>query len=384
MNIWFNGKSSADFGIVVEEVPDAIFPERRGETVDVPGRHGVVEVPDDTFRSYTHPYKVHFKEPEPGQVRRRAREIAQWLLGSSGFCRLEDDYEPDHFRLARFSGPLNIEILLRRFGSCTLQFECQPQRYLKSGEREIIIGTSIASTPETIFNPTEFSSTPLIRCELTYNSDPVTVALERNETLTSGETAEYNYMYLSGLIYGGLMAQKLRTYTTKPVNVAGNYKAYVHGAAYAVFDSNGELLDYAGSQGLAKSGEEDFEVILPSAATTMVLQASELQTPPALKLLKCYYTSRVSSNIARVVIGGTTVRLDFGARRTIYLDAETQNAYWADGDDANDAVRVTSADRFSEFPRLPSGEIDVSELSSDTDYIKAGLRVFITPRWWEL
>lgn len=382
MNFYFNGTSAADFGVVVEEVPEEIFGERRGDMEEVPGRHGAVEVPDDTLRPYTQPFQIHFPEGERGQVRRRARQLAAWLLGSKGFCRLETDYEPDHFRLAKFSGPLNVAVLLRRWGSCTLDFFCQPQRFLKTGEDELHFAGREAAY--TLLNPTGMEAQPLIRAVLAANHDPVQRALARSYTLTSGETSKFNYLYSTG-VYGGAAAESARAYTTLPVGVSGAYKVLARCCAMAFFSAGGQVIDFYKGSGRVKATIcvelEDMEVEVPEGASYVILQSSELAGEPELWTLEA---PGVTDARVDFMFGTCRARVKFGDRRTVYLDCATQNAYYPDGKDANHAVQITRPDGTLQFPTLGEGETTISN-DDPAAYTSPAVYadLYVTPRWWD-
>lgn len=156
----FNGKSSLDYGLTIENLPDAAFPERRGEAYDIDGRNGTRFREDGTFENYEQTYDVFIRdEATKRNVYEISGDIAKWLIGSSGYCRLEDTYFPESFRLARFAGSVNFSAVLRRYGRATLVFNCQPERYLKSGEDAIEIDLTSGST---IGNPTGFTALPKI------------------------------------------------------------------------------------------------------------------------------------------------------------------------------------------------------------------------------
>lgn len=157
--ILFNGRSCKDFCMTVESRPPAVFPVRRGEVYEIEGSNGSHVQEEDTFSNYVQPYKVWLGgRSAPLDARTLSRGIAAWLLGSSDYCRLEDSYEPERFRLARFAGPLNVEQLLQNFGRCTLEFDVRPERYLKDGENAV---TSNGQGFR-IVNPTGFKALPII------------------------------------------------------------------------------------------------------------------------------------------------------------------------------------------------------------------------------
>lgn len=127
--------------MIVEKLPVLRRPRRKGSVVSVPGSNGSIAMETGGFETYVQPYEVAVTNLQNG-VAVSARNIADWLLNSSGFLRLEDSFEPDVFRLARFSGPFDIEPVMDQDGKATIEFEVQPQRYLKIGENRIRISRS--------------------------------------------------------------------------------------------------------------------------------------------------------------------------------------------------------------------------------------------------
>ena len=144
--IRFNGISSADFGCTIERRPNHTRGSRRGELIEVPGRNGAAVLEDGSFATYKQEYVMAFKEGDTMPPYKRAAQVAEWLLGSRGFCRLEDDFEPNVYRMARYAGALNIEQVADEYGRVVLEFECQPQRYLKSGEVETRVESNVSGT----------------------------------------------------------------------------------------------------------------------------------------------------------------------------------------------------------------------------------------------
>ena len=167
--IVFNGQSSTKFGLTIEELPDSNHPERRAAPYQIEGRNGSFVHEDGVFGNYEQGYAFNTRNITTGRnTYQTARDIASWLLSSSGYCRLEDTYEPEYYRLARFAGPFNVENILRRYGRGTLSFDCRPERYLKSGEKAITLFENVDLSTSIIqhafiMNPCAFSAKPLIR-----------------------------------------------------------------------------------------------------------------------------------------------------------------------------------------------------------------------------
>lgn len=175
--IWWHGVSSDDVNVIVQRYPDVNIPARKYEKISVPGRNGDVLIPEDAYENVSQRYEIYISA-EKEKLPRVARCVASWLC-VKGYQRLEDSYFLDSYRLAHFSGSLEIENILNRFGRATIEFDCKPQRFLHDGE--IVLSYSEAGT---IYNPTRFPSAPLIK-----------VTGSGNGTVTIGDTT----LSLSGI-----------------------------------------------------------------------------------------------------------------------------------------------------------------------------------------
>lgn len=151
----FDGRATREFGMAVESRPDQNAPKRRRNAVPIPGKNGDVHFDEDAYDNLPVSYNVWFRGdlPTPEQ----AHAVKGWLMGGKGYRRLEDKYDPNHFRLASFAGPLNIKDILGRYGRCKITFDCDPRCFLKSGEIPIDLENG-----DFLYNPTAFTATPLI------------------------------------------------------------------------------------------------------------------------------------------------------------------------------------------------------------------------------
>ena len=151
----YKGKCSKDFGLYISGSGTFNAPERDVELVEIPGKNGALVLDNGRFKNIAVTY--------PAFIRHKFRELShvarEWLLSGSGYARLQDSYNPDYFRMARFGGALDFETrVLNRSGECSLTFDCKPQRFLAAGEYVIPTTEKMA-----LFNPTPFPALPLIR-----------------------------------------------------------------------------------------------------------------------------------------------------------------------------------------------------------------------------
>lgn len=188
--IWFNGKSGDDFGLIVEKYPEVIFPMRKNEKIAVPGRNGDLLIQQDAFENVSQRYDIYISAEQP-RLTTVIHKIAEWLC-VKGYKRLEDSYFLETFRLAAFHGGIEIENILNRFGRATIEFDCKPQRFYKSGDFFLDM-----TSGQTLLNPSPFTAKPIL---ITSGSGAATITINNNTlTLTdcNGMTIDCDNMQIS-------------------------------------------------------------------------------------------------------------------------------------------------------------------------------------------
>ena len=162
----FNGYRSDEFGICISGHGTYNAPNRKCETINVPGRNGSLKIDGGAFENVQVTYECAIVR----DFAQNAAALRSWLLSPAGYCRLEDTYHPEEFRMAQFSSGIDFTDFtqLLRAASVTLTFDCKPQRFLKSGDNPIY-------NPVKIYNPTAFPAKPLIKFKMTAASGSVAV-----------------------------------------------------------------------------------------------------------------------------------------------------------------------------------------------------------------
>ena len=363
--IYFNGKSSADFGLIVEYYPESVHAARRGELISIPGRNGVIIREDGAYDTYTQTYQIWFRNTMNRDTYQNARDVAVWLLGASGFCRLEDTYEQEYFRLARFVGPLNVETVLKNHGRATLEFDVQPQRYLKSGETPL---TFTGGASATIMNPTQFEARPLLKFSNVSSSPNPEV-----QTLTMRE----NYVILPSGKVRDTSTINPGYAVSNPVNCSGKEFAQITGNGYAFYDSNGETREggFSPTGGWSNGATRtNYRLQVPSWASTIVVSRAKGSSSQVGLSLVAY---RDNPGAAAVNINGTVVNLDFAESDVIYLDCDLHDAYYEGGGNANSMVSFSSSvTAYPTFPGLVPGVNTIIPSGAPN------LDFELTPRWW--
>lgn len=152
----FNGKSSADFGVWISGGGTYNAPARDVSTAVIPGRNGVITFDNGRYENVQLIYPAFISR----RFDERVAGFRAFLASQIGYQRLEDSYHPDEYRMALYKAGLEVATTARNIaGSFDIQFDCKPQRWLKSGENL----RSVASGA-VLYNPTRFDALPLILC----------------------------------------------------------------------------------------------------------------------------------------------------------------------------------------------------------------------------
>lgn len=157
----FDGVSSRNYGVYI--TGEAVFnaPERDVEMITIPGRNGAFALDNGRFQNIEVSYPAGIFADNEEDFAEAISEFRNYLCSKRGYCRLQDEYNPDEYRLAIYKSGLEVEPAFLKAGEFTITFECKPQRFLTSGETK----QTIATSGDTITNPTLFESGPLIEIE---------------------------------------------------------------------------------------------------------------------------------------------------------------------------------------------------------------------------
>jgi len=156
----FDGESSIDYGVYL--TGEGVFnaPERAVEMITIPGRNGAFALDQGRFENIEITYKAGMVDVNESNFADKMSAFRNWLCSKVGYCRLEDDYNPNEFRMAVFKNGIEVEHDFLIAGEFEITFECKPQRWLTSGET----ATAITSG-DTVTNPTLFEAHPLLEVE---------------------------------------------------------------------------------------------------------------------------------------------------------------------------------------------------------------------------
>lgn len=151
----YAGKNSTDFGVWISGESTFSSPEKDIEAVAIPGRNGTLTIDNGRFYNVAVLYPAFIID----DFEKNFDAFKAFLASVKGYARLSDTYHPDYYRLARFNLPIEPEMTQdNRHGRFTVTFDCDPRRFLVSGDR-----VAAFTANGSLRNPTLYDAKPLIR-----------------------------------------------------------------------------------------------------------------------------------------------------------------------------------------------------------------------------
>lgn len=157
----YGNVNSLTYGVMISGSGTFNKPQRRVEKITIPGRNGDVFVADNGFENVTVSYPAFIARG----FEHKYHEFIEAMLSQEGYCKLEDTYDINHYRMGIFQAPEEAEVgTLNRTGKFTLEFDCQPQRWLKTlSEFETVWTQGDPLLSIHCVNPTKYIAQPIIR-----------------------------------------------------------------------------------------------------------------------------------------------------------------------------------------------------------------------------
>ena len=182
--IVYGGVDSSNYGIVVGESPAFERPNRKQTIIQVPGRNGSVLFQENAWEDVTRTYSVWLDEDIANNksLADKVNDYQAALNSLTGYQMLTDNFEPDVYRLAYYSGGDQFTNEMTQYGRANLRFVCRPERFLVSGADAVEVDNG-----DTLINPTLFASKPLIHIEASNETISVSIG---GKTITA-EVTDY-------------------------------------------------------------------------------------------------------------------------------------------------------------------------------------------------
>ena len=155
----FDGRPSTDFGVMVFSHGQYSDPEPNETETRIPGMNGVLHFWDGSFKDTTVTYSIIAKGEDAIEVREKIERMRAWLLSKRKYCRLEDTFHPEYYRMGIYKGKTQVKYSENEhMGGCEIEFQCKPQMYLRTGEIPITVTQNIDT-----YNQTNYTAYPMLR-----------------------------------------------------------------------------------------------------------------------------------------------------------------------------------------------------------------------------
>ena len=380
--------------------------ERDVEFIEIPGRSGAFALDKKRFKNITVQYNSGtFAENQP-EFARKISDLRNFLASRDGYVKIEDDYNPEEYRMGVFSRGLEFDPVCYNMASeFPIEFNCKPQRFLKIGDLPV----SVASG-DVLTNPTLFDAHPLIKFNaggngtINIGDDVITVlnaevgnvdlSLSKTDvdTTTDRLTINNSSAYLTGdpITLRGVSlnvrytSSSLSPRTITPSNVDG-LNASGNGGGSS-FDLDLNATDTVFTAGTSATVTKSVDVTVTSrvypssedvqtktfSVTIAYNGASRIDISWSVRSYTNYTTRGISKYIGYSATADSSKPTVSG---DIYIDLDIGEAY---GIDAGSVVSLNNFINLGgELPTLPPGSTTIT-------YSNTISNVEITPRWWRV
>lgn len=392
----FDGEMSGDYGLYISGEGAYNAPERDVEMVTIPGRNGALALDHGRFENIEVTYPAGVFGTDEADFADKVGAIRAWLCSKKGYVRLTDEYNPDEYRLAIYKSGLEVSPAKLMAGEFDLVFQCMPQRFLKSGEDAV----TIASSGDTLTNPTLFNARPLLMVTgyggFTINGHPIEIisqpigrflmrspynASQNADSASFAVPLGYSRLNTGNQVQvlpGTIRAQiqgtassvynfsqsgnvfKTPTFTGNTITIETNFFTYNYGTAKSASATFSVTFDYQDSS-IAR--DIDFTLgmsVTADGALTFTVSTSAT-VPDAVQII----------SISLPAFFGVSSKSALGD--PVYIDLDIGEAYLIEN---GEMVGVNSAVNIgAELPELHPGANEITFENTITN-------LDIVPRWW--
>lgn len=202
-HLYVDSVDLATFGVYISGQGTFGAGEREYTFYDVPSRDGALVGAQTRLANVSVSYDCFIYTNFETNI----RNLRSFLLSRVGYVKINDDYDTTHYRMGVYEGPFEPTVTTKNdAGQFTLTFNCQPQRWLTSGNTTVTINAGGGMSVLIGTNPSPFKSKPIIEVYgsgfFTLNGVKVTVDAIANATsvVIDCDTMACTYTY-QGRVY---------------------------------------------------------------------------------------------------------------------------------------------------------------------------------------
>lgn len=190
-NLWLDGVSAEDVGIMFLSPLELDAPKPRVKAEPIPGRNGDLHIFDGSFENRRATVGGCLYRED--YVKRGFNELNNWLFGSLGYRQLITDDDPEHFMMARVLNGGDVAAKARKVAPFKIRFDCKPQRFLVDGLQPIVISSG---DEYTFYSPVAFPSKPLLKIYYTVSTGNISHFTVNGQTVNVSTLVVANRQYV--------------------------------------------------------------------------------------------------------------------------------------------------------------------------------------------
>ena len=402
----FDGVTSASFGVHLTGTGVFNAPTRAIEMVNIPARNGAFPQDMGYFENIEVTYTASIVADNETDFADAVSGLRNWLCSRKGYCRLEDDYNPDEYRMAVYKSGLEVEPFRLEQGEFEIVFDCKPQRFLKTGETAIDV-----TSGGTITNNTMFDAKPLLQVwgygTIQINNKPIIISssavigniqvgyggsVKVDETLTATIETRFANNGDEITIGAGMTATTPAwvvdsgsiSYATGSTNNS-KFSAYgtpISGNTISLYVGNisDTLTFYYGTSSTISCtatytiATSAYGSVTGTVVFAIAYNGTDTFTVTTTQTLPSHFAKDANSWMQLLTINMNSTKPALG--NPLYIDLETGEAYNTDfGDVVSSNSGVTLP---AELPVLALGSNTITKTGANFTKIE------IVPRWWKV
>lgn len=187
-DIQFNGKTGISVGVIVQSRPNIPTAEKIYESIDIPGRDGVLYRDTGTVKDIKIEIPLAFREREPDMWMERLRTVKKWLM-SKNDNKLSFSDDTDYFYRVKKVVIGNTERTVKRQGKMTVAFWCEGYAYLQTGTKEQQLSALLNNPGERCWPVYKIAGEGM--CTVTINGKQIKANVGQNITIDTERKLAY-------------------------------------------------------------------------------------------------------------------------------------------------------------------------------------------------
>lgn len=224
-----DGESSRTYGVYITGQAVYNAPQREVEMISIAGRNGKFALDKGRFENIEVTYPAGIYADTEEDFAEAISDFRNFLCSRDGYVRIEDEYNPNEYRMGVYKSGLEVTPKLLKAGEFEITFDCKPQRWLKSGETAITMASG-----DVVTNPTLFESSPMLEVigvgTIGIGDDNITVTGKQlgEIQLSNKISAQSVTLNVANLLTGDSIYPKLSSTSTEGVRFAFSASYTMH------------------------------------------------------------------------------------------------------------------------------------------------------------